>query len=297
MTGFKVNEFEASTTPGYAYHFRCQRGLWQDMRYSEVIERCPFGIVGDLLWCLTLIPVEGYESSYAVGDDGCVYRIGKSEPKKMRPGLTSNGYQCVTLCKAGSKKTATVHTLVCNAFYGKPPSGLNQVRHLDGDKSNNKPENLDWSNQSQNNRDRSVHGTHTRTTHHASKLTESDVEVIKHRFKSQRNLAKEFGVSQSTISDIQNGKTWGEVKQDEPNMPRWASRINLEITGVRVERLNEISEADAHQEGVIFGTGKPRECRTCAKGAFMDLWESINGAGSWAANPWVWVLSFQRIEA
>lgn len=78
------------------------------------------------------------------------------------------------------------------------------------------------------------------------------------------------------------------------HMPRWASRITLEITGVRVERLKEISEEDAKAEGVKFGTFEPNECRTCARGAFMDLWESINGKDSWLLNPWVWVIEFKR---
>jgi hypothetical protein len=79
-------------------------------------------------------------------------------------------------------------------------------------------------------------------------------------------------------------------------MPRSFADIFLEITGVRVERLNEISEEDAIAEGVIFGTGKPRECRTCARGAFMDLWESINGVDSWLQNPFVWVVEFKRLS-
>jgi hypothetical protein len=83
-------------------------------------------------------------------------------------------------------------------------------------------------------------------------------------------------------------------------MPRWASRITLEVTGVRVERLNEISEPDARDEGVTqapdgWWTGCHGSCSTTAKGAFGLLWESINGAGSWAANPFVWVIAFKRV--
>jgi hypothetical protein len=87
------------------------------------------------------------------------------------------------------------------------------------------------------------------------------------------------------------------------HMPRVASRINLEITGVRIERLNDISEADAVAEGIepvrniwkLYGqqmpgfadaTGQPRK-------SYASLWESINGPGSWAANPWVWVVEFK----
>jgi len=86
------------------------------------------------------------------------------------------------------------------------------------------------------------------------------------------------------------------------HMPRWASRIDLEITGVRVERLHDISEADAQAEGA-------RECDPVSgrevllagasqRGSFVlhyrDIWEQINGAGSWPINPWVWVVEFKR---
>lgn len=67
-------------------------------------------------------------------------------------------------------------------------------------------------------------------------------------------------------------------------MPRWASRIDLDVTTVRVERLNDISEADAIAEG----------CASVAE--YRELWERINGAGSWAENPWVWVVEFRRAE-
>lgn len=73
-------------------------------------------------------------------------------------------------------------------------------------------------------------------------------------------------------------------------MPRSASRLTLEVTGVCVERLQQISEADAKAEGVGYHVGGPVL-------AYRTLWKSINGAGSWKANPWVWVVTFKRIEA
>lgn len=77
------------------------------------------------------------------------------------------------------------------------------------------------------------------------------------------------------------------------HMPRCASRILLEITDVRVERLNSISEEDAKAEGA------PTEC--CVIGdkhflGFRSLWKNIYGNDSWQANPWVWVIEFKRIE-
>jgi hypothetical protein len=91
-------------------------------------------------------------------------------------------------------------------------------------------------------------------------------------------------------------------------MPRWASRITLEITEVRVERLQDISEADSIAEGIehdqdisrgnIIGwrdyLNRGGKCGT-ANGSYRSLWESINGPGSWEANPWVWVVKFRRI--
>lgn len=77
-------------------------------------------------------------------------------------------------------------------------------------------------------------------------------------------------------------------------MPRWASRIQLEIVSVRVERLNDISVDDAISEGCTsaFEKGDARGARA----EFAELWESINGAGSWEQNPWVWVIEFKRIQ-
>lgn len=90
------------------------------------------------------------------------------------------------------------------------------------------------------------------------------------------------------------------------HMPRWASRITLEMTDVHVERLSEISEADAAAEGVPPAGDllpdypgaylTPKGDFATAKVAFQRLWESIYGEDSWQANPWVWVIEFRRIE-
>jgi hypothetical protein len=83
-------------------------------------------------------------------------------------------------------------------------------------------------------------------------------------------------------------------------MPRWASRITLEVTGVRVERLQDISEEDARAEGAPCELAVLDSVRLGARAShragFTRLWDSINGAGSWDTNPWVWVVEFSRIE-
>ena len=107
----------------------------------------------------------------------------------------------------------------------------------------------------------------------------------------------------------------GERWRPSIHMPRWASRITLEIVSVRVERVREITEEDARAEGgspctwfIPRGKENDTDChvdisglpgypheRPSYKNAFANLWESIHGPGSWEQNPWVWVIEFGRI--
>lgn len=77
------------------------------------------------------------------------------------------------------------------------------------------------------------------------------------------------------------------------HMPGWASRILLEITDVRVERLKSISDRDALREGCSAADMKSGDC---VADVFARLWASIYGSDSWNANPWVWVIEFKRVE-
>lgn len=79
-------------------------------------------------------------------------------------------------------------------------------------------------------------------------------------------------------------------------MPRWASRITLEITGVRVERLQQIRETDAVAEG-YQATQNARGEGSTARDWFWHLWDSINGERyPWSSDPWVWVIEFRKLE-
>lgn len=75
-------------------------------------------------------------------------------------------------------------------------------------------------------------------------------------------------------------------------MPRAASRITLEITGVRVERLQDITRGDCMAEGCPFPNISKE---TNPKDWYSDLWKTINGADSWDKNPWVWVIKFKKV--
>lgn len=80
------------------------------------------------------------------------------------------------------------------------------------------------------------------------------------------------------------------------HMTRWASRILLYVVSMRIERLQNISEEDAIAEGIEqhkTGLGK---AHVDPRLAYRDLWESINGPGSWDANPWVWVICFKVVQ-
>lgn len=85
------------------------------------------------------------------------------------------------------------------------------------------------------------------------------------------------------------------------HMPRWASRITLDVTGVSVERLQDITEEDAKAEGVEPTNGHPERgavfgCGPSCREGFAQKWIDIYGRESWDASPWVWRIAFKRIE-
>ena len=82
------------------------------------------------------------------------------------------------------------------------------------------------------------------------------------------------------------------------HMPRWASRITLRITDVRVERLQDIWEDDARAEGCepVGWIDETDVGMSSYREGFPRLWNRINGPGTWEANPWVWVIGFERVK-
>lgn len=86
---------------------------------------------------------------------------------------------------------------------------------------------------------------------------------------------------------------WDKPTKWKPSihMPRWASRITLEITGIRAERVQDISETDCEIELGV----EPYSLGNDAYPKFKELWQKINGKDSWNANPWVWAISFKKI--
>jgi hypothetical protein len=111
---------------------------------------------------------------------------------------------------------------------------------------------------------------------------------------------------QPVPSDIMT--IWYEAEGNKPfhmkwkpsiHMHRWASRITLRITDIRVERLQDVSEDDARAEGCPYPAewaGRFVDRDETAKTWFKSLWNNINGPGAWDDNPWVWVISFERMK-
>lgn len=141
-----------------------------------------------------------------------------------------------------------------------------------------------------------------------------------HAFAETKGTAEQISEWREMMyyrADVPGGRfadadSWGEPGGWKPSihMPRWASRITLELTDVRVERVQSISDADIAAEGVtaeaaidlFFAKKRPVGVSMPLAGPMRPIdawrigWSAINGAESWAANPWVWVLGFRRVE-
>jgi hypothetical protein len=104
----------------------------------------------------------------------------------------------------------------------------------------------------------------------------------------------EVAVYKADLPDVEAagfGAMYGGWKSGRFMPKRW-SRLTLEITGIRVERVQEISEGDAKAEGVLRTERHPTSYRV----AFAELWAKLNGSDSWSSNPWVWAIEFKRAD-
>jgi hypothetical protein len=171
-------------------------------------------------------PVVGYEGRYEVSDLGNVRSLSRIETRSdgrtfqhpggpLKPSVAKqSGHVRVNLRKDGKSKTAWVHQLVASTFIGERPAGQ-EVCHNDGIPSNNGAANLKWGTRNENIEDRRRHGTliigEAAT---GSILKEAQVVEIKARLgrgETGASLAKEFGVANPTISNINTGKRWAHV--------------------------------------------------------------------------------------
>ena len=164
------------------------------------------------------IPVSP-NSDYAAGSDGKVYsqtryagfgRKERADWYSLVGHISNRGYSTVSLCHNNQKVTKAVHRLVCMAFHGMPPSAAHQVRHLNGNRTDNRPCNLAWGTQKENWTDRKAHGRGMDGENHPmSKLSDAQREIIRSAVAmglcSRRHAARMTGMSQSAISSLCRG--------------------------------------------------------------------------------------------
>lgn len=168
-------------------------------------------------------PVPGFEKEYEVSSSGEFRRIGRGPiAVTISP---HNGYGYVRLSKNGIAKNFRAHRLVLEAFVGPAPSG-HVALHGNGKRSDNRAANLRWGTVSENTLDRHKHGTTNGfykpgAEHILAKLTDSDVANIRGRLANgerQKDIASDYGVDQSTISNIARGLTYRASKRVEARL-------------------------------------------------------------------------------
>lgn len=175
-------------------------------------------------------PVVGYEGLYEVSDTGLVKSLARLKQcghKNSKPQTTKekfltirtdrNGYKRAKLSKNGKAKLVLLHRIIAQAFIPNP-KGLAEVNHIDGDKNNNVPNNLEWTTRSKNMKhafENNLKIARKGEENNKSKLTTEDVKLIRTLRKqgyTLTTLAERFQVTPAAISAIANFKTWKEVE-------------------------------------------------------------------------------------
>ena len=158
--------------------------------------------------------------AYAVRPDGTVWSILHNwrgyGTRQITPVMNRHGYLVVRLMHEGRRVKVPVARIVCETFHGPRPSKRYQVRHLNGVKTDNRASNLQWGTAIENAADRASHGTTVRggQSPHA-KLTADIVREARLRASHGtpvKPMARELGVSQKTLVNAINGKTWAHVR-------------------------------------------------------------------------------------
>jgi hypothetical protein len=162
-------------------------------------------------------PVLEYEDRYQVSNLGRV----RSQERVLKPWHNPSGYGMVAFWNRRKKRMdpKQIHALVLTAFDGPKQAG--QVcRHLDGNPANNVLHNLSWGTHKENHLDAKIHGTHKAPPrlvqvgelNHAVKLTREQVDHIRQKTATAKELAALYGITQWTVFDIRKGRSWAATE-------------------------------------------------------------------------------------
>ena len=158
---------------------------------------------------MALKPIPSFEE-YLATDSGDI--LSKKYGRPLKYGKDKDGYKRVTLYVNGTPNYRRVCRLVCETFKGSPPSPQSVVRHLDGSKTNDKQDNLEWGTPQENSNDCLLHGTRKKGEDiNTAKLTEDKVRTIRKEQGTLTSIAQKYGVSFGTIGHIKQGRTWKHV--------------------------------------------------------------------------------------
>lgn len=168
-------------------------------------------------------PIVGYEGVYEVSSCGRIRSVARVVNRRFLKarmlklsGSHKDGYSRFTPYSQGRGKSRTVHRIVLEAFVGPRPPGC-ECRHIDGDRANNRIENLCWGTKAENERDKALHGNTNRgSTNGRARLTEECVLEIRRAHvggEGKRALARRYGVTPPTIRDAIRGVTWKHLKE------------------------------------------------------------------------------------
>lgn len=163
---------------------------------------------------------------YEVSDHGRVRSWRRWGGRFITPGLATtprllslktdrDGYSIASLSIGGRLRYIRVHRLVALAFIGEPPAGKNEVRHLDGDPTNNAPGNLAWGDTAENAMDKVAHGRSTKgRVCPFAKLTDEsarEVRTLRAGGLTYKQIAASVGVSPSVVARVARGEKWRHV--------------------------------------------------------------------------------------
>jgi len=154
------------------------------------------------------------DADYLVSNDGRIASRKGKQTRLLRPDRKRDGYLQIRIWHNGKPSAKMVHSLVASLFIGPKPSDKHEVNHKNGDRADNRVENLEWVTSSGNKRHRFDilrHGNLQGNDHPNAKITAEQAIVIRRRVRSgetQRMIAADYGITQSNVSMIASGKCW-----------------------------------------------------------------------------------------
>ena len=156
--------------------------------------------------------IEGYGKDYLACSDGFIYSDKKKTRVKLKGQLLNSGYLTVDLCWKGIIKKLSVHRLIAKNFIDNPQN-KEQVNHINGNKLDNRPLNLEWNTRSENQLHSIKAGLRTTVgvKNSQTKLTEENVLRILKDLRPYKIISLEYKISVPTISDIKRGYSWTHI--------------------------------------------------------------------------------------